>query len=303
MTTSLAGFLIGAVSAIGWATLDALRKSVGERASATTAVAAMALFQLPLLLAALVFGELVGPFEEPWSGFMGGIPDVDADYLPPMFGSIALNIVANWLFYRAVTISPLGLTVPYLSFTPVFTLLTGLVVLGQSPTVWGLVGIVIVTAGAFILNGGSLSSLREERGSLYMIAVALLWSVTPALDKIAVDRSSVLVHMTMLATGIFVAFWALRAVTDHSPTEMLKQMRAAPWLLVLTGVLTVFALVLQLWAYEFIDVAYVETVKRALGVLAAVLVGWRVFGEGDLRRRLVAAAVIAVGVAAIVLGG
>lgn len=303
MSASLVGFLIGAVSAIGWATLDALRKSVGERVAATTAVAAMALFQLPLLVAALAVGELTGPFPEPWSGFMGGIPEVGVDYLPPMLGSIALNIFANWLFYRAVTISPLGLTVPYLSFTPVFTALTAFVVLGQSPTVWGLVGIFIVTVGAFFLNGGSLSSLRKERGSLYMIAVAGLWSLTPALDKVAVDRSSVLFHMTMLATGIFAAFWVLRAVGDRSTTTMLREMRAAPWLLALTGVLTVFALVLQLWAYAFIDVAYVETVKRALGVLAAVLVGWRVFGEGDLRRRLVAAAVIAVGVAAIVLGG
>ena len=309
MTLSGLGILLASISAAGWATLDALRKRVGEDVSATAGVAAMTLFQLPFVLAAMAVGEAAGPFAEPWSSAFTGFPSLGADYWPPFLGSVALNVFANWLFFRAVQHSPLGLTIPYLSFTPVFTALTGFLILDQAPTALGLAGIFVVGFGAFLLNpgkGGPLAPLKalwHERGSLYMLLVAATWSVTPVLDKIAADRSNVMGHIALLAFALFLAFWVIGAVRDRDGTTMLKEFRAVPLLLVLSGAVTVTAMVLQLWAYHYMDVAYVETMKRAIGVVASILVGWRLFGEGELKRRLLAAVVMSLGVALVLIGG
>ena len=69
------------------------------------------------------------------------------------------------------------------------------------------------------------------------------------------------------------------------------------------GFFATAAMVLQLTSYAYIDVAYVETIKRAVGVCAAIMVGYLVFGEEDLWRRMLGALIMSVGVALILFAG
>ena len=56
---------------------------------------------------------------------------------------ILLNVAANLLFLHAVRVSPLSLTIPFLSFTPVFSALSASVLLGEWPSGSALLGIVM----------------------------------------------------------------------------------------------------------------------------------------------------------------
>lgn len=222
-----------------------------------------------------------------------------------------MNLAANFLFLRAVQISPLSLTTPYLAFTPVFTTGPAYLAYGETPTLLGLGGIVTVCLGAFFLNPGNradglfapLKALWTERGSMYMLVVAALWSVTPVFDKAAAAATSPMWHTLILSMGVAAVFVAARAGGDGSLGELWDEWRADPYLLAGSGLFAVAAMVLQLAAYDFIEVAYVETVKRAVGVLGAIVAGWVLFDESQIARRLVGAAVMAIGVAMIMLGG
>lgn len=65
---------------------------------------------------------------------------------------LPFEILAMLLYTRAIQTSPLSHTLPYLAFTPVFTTLTGSLVLGERVSVAGFTGIVLVALGAYVLN-------------------------------------------------------------------------------------------------------------------------------------------------------
>ena len=295
------GFLLALGSAICWAILDISRKQLGKKMTATGAVAGLMLLHI-LFLNPVLLAD---------TALFGGYPELSQSYFLPAAGSIFLNLGANLLFLRAVQISPLSLTTPYLAFTPVFTAVTALIFLGQSPTAAGWLGIAIVCAGAFLMNPGNkedgplapLKALWTERGSLYMLIVALIWSITPVLDKTAADLTSPIFHTMFLAGGVGVIFLLFRAVKDGGPGPLFEEFRAVPWLLAIATLFAVGAMVLQLTSYAMFDVAYVETVKRAVGVIAAIAAGYFFFGERDLTRRLIGALVMTAGVALILIAG
>lgn len=305
------GLILAIVGALSWSTLDVVRKQVGSSLSATAAVATLTFWQLPFLAVAMGVGEWTQPQTAPWSIIANGFPTIPAEYFWPFLGAVALNVLANWLFLRAVQISPLSLTIPYLSFTPVFTAVSGLVMLGETPTVWGWGGIGVVGLGAFFLNPGAsdggflapVHALWKERGSFYMLLVAAIWSITPVLDKIGSLQTNVMGHTAFLAAGIFAVFFGYHAIVDRSAWKILSRFRVQPALLAFGGFMTVVAMVSQISAYHYMDLAYVETIKRAIGMIAAIVIGWLWFDEADFGRRLFAALVMAAGVAMVLVGG
>ena len=306
------GFALATLSALSWALLDITRKKLGREMSAVGAVAGLMLLHILFINPVLLAGSITEtPDSVAGAMILGGYPSLATSYFPPAFFSILLNLAANFLFLRAVQISPLSLTIPYLAFTPVFTAITALIFIGQSPSTAGALGILIVCLGAFFLNrgddGGGLfapvKALWTERGSLFMLIVALIWSVTPILDKNAADQTSPLFHTMFLAAGIGVIFTAIALGRDRSLIPLIKEFKKLPLWLCLGGLFAVGAMLFQLSSYAYIDVAYVETVKRGIGVTAAMIAGYFLFGERDILRRLVAAFVMVIGVALILIAG
>lgn len=314
MSSTTIGFLIALASAVCWACLDISRKKLGRHMTATGAVASLMLFHAAFVLPMLFAGEVASV--DGSSGrlarlFLGGFPEIGAGYFGFVAVSIVLNLAANFLFLRAVQVSPLSLTTPYLAFTPVFTALVALLTLGDNPTPWGWLGIVIVCVGAFGMNPGNkedgvlapLKALWTERGSFYMLIVAMLWSFTPVLDKKATSLSSPMWHTMFLAGGIGLCFAVGRIAYDRGPGKLLAEVRIIPIFIALSAVFAIGAMTFQLASYDYIDVAYTETVKRAIGVVGAILAGYFLFGERNLGRRLISAGIMCVGVGLILMAG
>jgi drug/metabolite transporter (DMT)-like permease len=237
-------------------------------------------------------------------------PEVPQEYWWYGAGTVALNVAANFLFLRAVQISPISLTIPYLSFTPVFSAFTAMVTFDEVPTAFGWVGIVIVCLGAFTLNPGNkengplapLYALWQERGSFYMLLVSLLWSFTPVVDKMGSNLTNGTFQTFIIAAGVALVFVVIRTGKDRGPVKLIGEIKLGAWLFLIGALLNVTAMILQLASYNFTEIAYVETIKRAIGVIASIAAGYFIFKEGDVQRRLLGAAVMVVGVAFIMLG-
>lgn len=302
------------MSALCWAAFDVSRKRVGEELRATSAVAWLMFLHTPLMLPVLGLGEMTG------GGASGGLvqdillvgfPELTAAYGWRLLGTVSINVVANLMFLRAVQLSPLSLTTPYLSFTPVFTALLSMPFYGEFPTAWGWAGIAVVCLGAFFLNPGDqehgplapLIALKTERGSLYMIAVSLMWSITPLIDKSGTELTSPLFHTWALSFAVAVVFFIYRVTRDGGVGELIEEGRQRQGWLVFGALTAVLAMMLQMASYTYAEIAYVETIKRAVGVLVAIGAGALLFGEGQLGRRVLAALVMIAGVAMLMLGG
>jgi drug/metabolite transporter (DMT)-like permease len=235
--------------------------------------------------------------------FFGGPLAVQPAYWLPALGSVALNVVANLAFLEAVRIAPLSVTVPLLSLTPVFTALLGFAVLGERPAALDLLGIVLVVVGAFWLNVGTekvgARSFLSQPGAWLMAGTALLLSLTIPLDKLAVGRASPPFHGLVLTAGI--ALGTLAVLLVQKRWGELAGLRHGRLPFVLALVSSTLALGFQLVALKFVLVSLIETLKRGIGNLLAVVLGRAVFGEAVTPGKLAASLLMAAGVALILL--
>jgi drug/metabolite transporter (DMT)-like permease len=210
---------------------------------------------------------------------------------------IAINVV---LYNRAVQVSPLSLTIPFLAFTPVFLLGTGYVILGEIPTLLKCEGILFVVLGSLLMHRRSFLKgffepfrvVFRERGSRYMLAVSLLFSITNPVDKKLVQLSDAYTYswayamMSVLIFGVPILYRRAKQTTDHAPVRK-------KWIAI-TGFTDSLTLLLQLTTLKFTDVVICIALKRA-GIILTVIAGWLIFREKDITDRLIAAAVMLVG--------
>lgn len=237
-----------------------------------------------------------------------GTPDVGSGYWLPAGVSVLLNIVSNLAFFEAVRRSPLSVTIPMLSLTPVFVTLLAIPLLGEVPTARQAVGIVLVVAGAFLINlggddrlavGDAWRALLRERGSLIMAGVALAWSLATPLDKLAMAEAGVAFHGLVLNFGVGAG--AFLALAQQRRIGELWLAKGARLVAVLSLIASAVAIALFLLAIANLWIGLVESLKRGIGSAGAVGLGYLLFGERIGLPQLGAVALMSAGVALILL--
>ncbi len=182
--------------------------------------------------------------------------------------------------------------------------LAGIVLLGEHPGTAGLAGIGLVVAGVLFLGAPTGRRRSAARPAPRALAFALVTGVFIASytlwDKYAVSTLRVPPllqgYAAMPVMALVLAPFALRqrertALVWHTYR---RQVAGA-------AVLAPLAYILVLAALSFTAVSAVAP-AREVSVLAGVLLGRRMLGEGQLARRLAAAAAIAAGIICIALG-
>lgn len=287
MTIAALGLAVALGSSCCWAGLDATRKALVKRLAPVTAAMWLSLAQAPGFFA--------------WAAASGGLRLELASYALPGFGALGLHVVANVLLMKALQLSPLSATIPFLSFTPVFTSLIAFGLLGERLGVGQWIGIALVVGGALLVNARPGESpwraLRREPGSLMVVGVAGCWSLTANLDKMALEHATLPLHAALQTGGVGLALlgWVL---LRRAPLAVPR----AAWPSFLGSVaFAAGALALQLWAIQLILVGLVETLKRAVGMTSSVLVGRVAFDEPITARKSVAIALMAGGTALVLL--
>jgi drug/metabolite transporter (DMT)-like permease len=220
-----------------------------------------------------------------------------------------LEILAMWLYMRAITTSDLARTLPYLAFTPVFATGIGYIVLNERVTPQGFGGIALITAGAWLLNlerpsSGSkwrlltpFKAILHERGARLMLAVALIYSITSVLGKGALQYVSPPFFGALYFVLLFIASAALFSPYQPRLVSILWR-RPGPHLLIGSAMATM--VITHLLAIQQIEVAYMIAVKRT-SLLFGIAYGALLFREPHLARHLAAGLLMVIGVALIAL--
>ncbi len=281
--------LLALISTIGWSGFDAIRKKL---------VTELDLIAVGFWINALPFIGYVlvwvfYPIDIVWH-----------DYWAPLAASVLINIVANLLFLYSIRVAPLSLVVPILSFTPVFSGLGAIPLLGEHLYWQQWLGAVAVSVGALVLSGsktkGSVSDVQVRRGLGAMLIVSLCWAVTPIFDKIALGAASPAAHGTFLSALQAMAFAGI--ALKRGGISRLRPQKKSTWLWVFGAALSsFFALGLQLIAIGLMAVSVYEAIKRALTLVFALLSGALFFTEPLTRRKIGGAFCMALGVILVVL--
>ena len=249
-----------------------------------------------------------------------GLPPVDPGFWPTWSAAVAGHLLASYLFFSALKTGELSLTFPLLALTPIFVPAVEWVLLGQIPRAGGFIGIGLTVSGVYLLNLSSIGAgvlaplfaLTRDGAALRTLAVALIWSVTGTMDRVAVLDSSPAFYGVMLSLALLVLFlpFALASAKaeggDGRPgwlRPLLSCLRGAGrGGLLIHGALFAFMLILQMEALALTLASYILSIKRA-GTVVAVLLGCLVFREGELRDRLVGTVVTLSGALVLVLFG
>jgi drug/metabolite transporter (DMT)-like permease len=196
----------------------------------------------------------------------------------------------------------LGVVYPVARGTgPVLTMVVAVVFLGERLGAIPLVGALVVVAGILVVTGnplrragpGAAGGLRWGAATGVAIAGYTLW------DSYAVST----LHLSPVTyfTGTFlVQSLLLTPLALRRRGRMRLDLRRDAVPVITVAVLSPVSYILVLSAMQTAPVALVAPLREASIVIGSLL-AWRLFHEGHLARRLVGAAIVLAGIAAIAL--
>jgi drug/metabolite transporter (DMT)-like permease len=285
-------FILAIATALCVATGDALTKKFFGRFSPYDMAIASSIYSLPFLVVYIFFIP---------------IPQLDTVFWWIACILIPLDTFAFYLYMKAIKLSPLSLSIPFLSFTPVFMILTGFIVLGEVPNSWGIIGIGFVVVGSYLLNVTQVKygyfapfrAILKEPGSILMLVVAFIYSFLAVLGKKAIQHSS----------PLFFGFFYLAAL-DITTLIFFPFLEKIRWRDILkvpvkglsVGLMLFLHALFHCLAINMIEAVYMIAVKR-MSILFSVVYGWILFKESDISARMLGALFMFAGVVFIILLG
>jgi len=264
------------ISAFTLATSDALTKKALKDSNEYLVAWFRFFFSLPLLLILWIFIPT---------------PKLDAEFYRVFAIALPLEIVTIILYIKALRVSPLSLTLPFLAITPVFLIFISYLLVGERVSFMGGIGIFLIAAGSYTLNIDKIregifepfKSIPKEKGSVFMIGVALIYCFTASLGKIAIEHSSPLYFVITYYIALTIcfapiAFWMGRKELGVFFRD--KQFRK----LVLPGVFFAVMAAAHMLAMSLTKVAYMISVKR-LSLIIGIMYGYFLFREENIKER------------------
>jgi drug/metabolite transporter (DMT)-like permease len=221
---------------------------------------------------------------------------------------IPLDVFALVLYMKAIRISPLNVTLPFLSLTPIVMILTGYLFLDETLRPPQIAGIVLIAAGAYLINIHTIKkgilqpilSISKEKGSLLMIVVALIYGVTGTLGKKGVVLSNPLFFGVSYTALLSIMMAPMVLWLGPSSRVSAGRIRRSWGIIVLLGLAGAVNAVTHFFAIGMVEAASMVAVKRT-SLLFGVLFARFMFDEPHFKARFTGAVLITAGVAVVYL--
>lgn len=278
--------ILSLIAAFTLATSDALTKKALSVHNEYLIAWLRLLLSLPFLFISLLFVP---------------IPQINRDFYIASACALPLEVIAMILYIKALKISPLSLTMPFLSLTPLFLIVVAYILLGEKLTFLGGIGVLFIVAGSYTLNIKEakkgvfepFAAIKKEKGSIFMIIVAIIYSVTASLCKKAIENSSPIFFAVTYITVLVIIFTPIVMYKSKDELQMVFR-KGAIKKSILPGIFHAIMLISSLIAVSLTNVAYMISVKR-LSLLISIFYGYMFFREKGIKERLLGAAFMLAG--------
>ena len=287
-------FFLSLMTALSVASHDAWVKKFFSAMSTYEMLTYPLIYSLPLLVLVLAFVP---------------VPHLDSAFLWAFLISLPINGIGFFLHVRAIQVSPLSLTLPYLSFTPAFMILTGVVILDEMLNLWGIFGIVVICAGGYTLNiepgteknnfFAPLKGVFHETGSWLMLIVAFLYSLGAVFGKKAILHSSPLFFSISFFAIMNFLLVAAFLIVGKIQLQTFKAQSAKG---IVAGGLFFAHVLFHAFAISLTKAAYMISVKR-LSVVFGLVYGSLIFKEKNIAIRFIGTLLMVGGAVLIILKG
>jgi uncharacterized membrane protein len=214
--------------------------------------------------------------------------------------------LSSFLYMRAISLSPLSITVPLVMFTPIYLLVLAPFTVDEWPSLAGICGTLLIVAGSYVLNIRSVSkgllepikALLREPGPKLMFVVSIIWSITSTIDKLAISECKAPLFWSIsIYVSISIILTTLLIIRKKTPYTFLKN----KWkILIPIGICNAFQLTGYSLAVQAGPIAYVLAIKRT-SILMVVVLGSILFNDTKLSEKLPAVILMLGGVLLILL--
>jgi len=223
---------------------------------------------------------------------------------------LVVSGVAETLYFlslgRAYELGDLSVVYPVARSSPLFVFLLAVVFLGEEVSPWGVLGILAVVLGVYMIHlrglsvGDFLKPLRSMRGraSQFALLTALCTSIYSLTDKMGVTAVAPFAYAFWLDVFV-VAFLTPAVLWRRGWGPISAEWRRSRPQVIVSGFLMRFGYVLVLLALSLAQVSYILSVRQ-LSVVLGVVLGVGLLGEKYGGVRLLGSIVIFTG--ALILG-
>ncbi|MFA6383046.1 MAG: EamA family transporter [Parcubacteria group bacterium] len=234
-----------------------------------------------------------------------------------MFWYAGLNIIAAWFLYRALDLAEFNHLMPFMTLTSLTLIIPPIFILGEVPSLVSILGIILIVSGVLYINYnpskvGQPTQSDDQRkanrkGVLYFLVTAICYTITPTAAKITVQESSAMfasaiVHL-LVGLGFLGMIIALRELPRLSAVLRRPTYRKLFLAILVTGIIIVFENGSINTALSTTSVAYVFAIKRLMPFFA-FLIGLFYFKEKtDLKKKILATALMVAGAVIVTLFG
>ena len=262
------------ISAVSWTLFDLARKKLVAGEAPLALTLAFNLGAMPLYgLAWWLSGESIAT----------------PDYWLPSAVAAALAALAAVGFISALKIGDIARVIPILALTPVISTVAAGLVLDESLNLLQWLAM-LVTVVAIVGAQGGLSHIKGKP-FLLMLLVCSGWGIGIVFDKQALAHSGPFFH-GLVQTAAGSVLLILFALISGMPARLTTNpLRVIPALVVFVA-----AVVFQWLSLTELDAGVIETVKRSIGIIGALIAGVFVFNEQVTRARILWCLVILSGI-------
>jgi drug/metabolite transporter (DMT)-like permease len=228
----------------------------------------------------------------------------DGPALALIIGSGVIHVGYFVLLLRGYRVGDLSVVYPLARGTgPLLATAGAVLLLGERPNLLSVTGALLIAAGVLVVTTGGMSGStpghprRLAAGVGYGLATGVAIAVYTLWDGWGVKRALV-PPLVFYWGGEVVRVLLLSPVALRAPADIGALWRAQRGRVLGIALLSPLSYILILLALRLGDVGHIAP-AREVSILIGAWLGGRVLGEGDRRRRLIAAAAFAGGVIAL----
>ena len=227
-----------------------------------------------------------------------GLPSRDT--WPILIGSAAIHTGYMLALTRAYVHGDLSVVYPVArGLAPFLVAIGAPLLLGERLSLIATLGIVLVGGGIAWLGISAKRSSASVSGLAWAVTTSVFIAAYSITDKVGVSRAHPVSYLILLM-GVNAAFMAPIVLWQRSAHYLACAWGRGWRVSIAGGLLSVTAYLLVLVAMRLTQVSYIAALRENSVVLAALL-GWRVLREPYGGRRILASAVVALGLFLLVL--
>ncbi len=221
----------------------------------------------------------------------------------------ALNAIAFLMVMYAIKNLELSECLPLLVLTPGFIAIFGFIFLGEILTIAQISGLILLILGVYILGLEDKQKLFEPFKKLIKIKayrfifIALaLFTTTSLLDRFILVRQKLIPEAFMFYQHLFFAviFLLIFLFSKDKLTNFRKNIKLSWFFIISLAVFTIIYRYAEILAVKAAPATALAIVLKRLSVFFAVIIGGKLFHEGNLLRKAIATIILIAGAVLVV---